>query len=99
LQVAKKLHRVTWPLVWWMIESVCVVEVISTYIKLDRFKLFRECSTYEKRINHFNRIVPKRSVFLCFLSTRVELMTSTQKKMLYTICYDWSRKLALQAMF
>ena len=31
---------------------------------------------------HFNRIVPKRSVFLCFLSDSVELMTLTQKKML-----------------
>ena len=35
-----------------------------------------------KPVFHFNRIVAKRSVFLCFLSTRVELMTSTQKKML-----------------
>ena len=35
-----------------------------------------------KPVFHFNRIVPKRSVFLCFLTTRVELMTSTQKKML-----------------
>ena len=34
-----------------------------------------------KPVFHFNRIVAKRSVFLCFLSTRVELMTSTQKKM------------------
>jgi trehalose-6-phosphate synthase len=35
-----------------------------------------------KPVFHFNRIVAKRSVFLCFLTTRVELMTSTQKKML-----------------
>ncbi len=31
---------------------------------------------------HFNRIVPKRIAFLCFLSTKVELMVSTQKKTL-----------------
>jgi hypothetical protein len=30
-----------------------------------------------KPVFHFNRIVPKRSVFLCFLSGSVELMTST----------------------
>jgi hypothetical protein len=43
-----------------------------------------------KPVFHFNRIVAKRSVFLCFLSTRVELMTSTQKKMLryVTLRYD-----------
>jgi hypothetical protein len=35
-----------------------------------------------KAIFHFNRIIPKRSVFLCFLSDSVELMTLTQKKML-----------------
>jgi hypothetical protein len=35
-----------------------------------------------KPVFHFNRIVPKRSVFLCFLSGSVELMTSTQKRML-----------------
>jgi hypothetical protein len=44
-----------------------------------------------KLVFHFNRIVLKRSVFLCFLTTRVELMTSTQKKMLryVTIRLKW----------
>ena len=37
---------------------------------------------YFKTVFHFNSIVPKRSVFLCFLNTRVELMTWTQRKML-----------------
>ena len=44
-----------------------------------------------KAVFHFNRIVPKRSVFLCFLSDSVELMTLTQKKMLryVTIRLKW----------
>ena len=44
-----------------------------------------------KPVFHFNRIVAKRRVFLCFLTTRVELMTSTQKKMLryVTIRLKW----------
>jgi hypothetical protein len=44
-----------------------------------------------KLVFHFNRIVAKRSVFLCFLTTRVELMTSTQKRMLryVTIRLKW----------
>jgi hypothetical protein len=44
-----------------------------------------------KPVFHFNRIVAKRSVFLCFLTTRVELMTSTQKTMLryVTIRLKW----------
>ena len=43
-----------------------------------------------KSVFHFNRIVLKRIVFLCFLSTRVVLMTSTQKKILRygTLRYD-----------
>jgi hypothetical protein len=32
------------------------------------------------KLTGFNRIVPKRSVFLCFLSGSVELMTSTGTK-------------------
>jgi hypothetical protein len=40
------------------------------------------CGLCLKPVFHLNRIVAKRSVFLCFLTTRVELMTSTQKKML-----------------
>jgi hypothetical protein len=49
-----------------------------------------------KPVFHFNRIVPKRSVFLCFLTTRVELMTSTQKKMLryVTIRLKWKTGLS-----
>ena len=35
-----------------------------------------------KAVFHFNRIVQKRSVFLCFLSSKVKLITSTPKKML-----------------
>ena len=44
-----------------------------------------------KAVLHFNRIVPKRSVFLFFLSDSVELMTLTQKKMLryVTIRLKW----------
>jgi hypothetical protein len=44
-----------------------------------------------KLVFHFNRIAPKRNVFLCFLTTRVEQMTSTQKKMLryVTIRLEW----------
>jgi hypothetical protein len=47
-----------------------------------------------KAVFHFNRIVPKRSVCLYFLSNEVDLMTSTQKKMLryVTIRYAWSGK-------
>ena len=52
------------------------------------------CCSYRimlKPVFHFNRIVPKRGVFLCFLTTRVELMTLTQKKMLryVTIRLKW----------
>ena len=47
-----------------------------------------------KPVFHFNRIVPKRSVFLYFLRTRVELMTSTQNKMLryVTIEVNWLKE-------
>jgi hypothetical protein len=53
----------------------------ETHHKLERLK----------PVFHFNRIVAKRSVFLCFLTIRVELMTSTQKKMLryVTIRLKW----------
>ena len=37
---------------------------------------------------HFNRIVPKRIVFLCFLSTRVELMFRHKRKYYGTLRYD-----------
>jgi hypothetical protein len=52
-----------------------------------------------------------RSVFLCLLSTKVELITLTQKKMLryvtlryvtlryVTLRYDWSGKQALETLF
>jgi hypothetical protein len=46
-----------------------------------RTKLFRKkCLTLLKAIFHFNRIVLKRSVFLCFLSTRVELYNDLDTK-------------------
>ena len=35
-----------------------------------------------KPVFHFTLIVAKRSVFLCFTSTRAELMILTQKEML-----------------
>ena len=41
-------------------------------------------------------VVPKRSVFLCFLSDSVELMTSTQYGMLR---YGWSGKQAFRSAF
>lgn len=34
----------------------------------------------QKPVFHFNHVAAKRSVFFCFVSTRVELMTSKQKK-------------------
>ena len=37
---------------------------------------------------HFNRIVPKRIVFLCFLSTRVELMFRHKRKYYGMLRYD-----------
>jgi hypothetical protein len=56
----------------------------------------RADSSRHKPVFHFNRIVPKRSVFLCFLSASVELMTSTQKKMLrhVTIRLKWKTGLS-----
>ena len=44
-----------------------------------------------KPVSHFTRIVAKRSVLLCFMSTRIELMIWTQKKMLRyaTIRLKW----------
>ena len=42
----------------------------------------RDCNLPLMSVFHFCSIVPKRSVFICFLSGSVELMTSTQKKML-----------------
>jgi hypothetical protein len=54
-------------------------------------KYLQRIDTFLKPVFHFNRIVAKRSVFLCFLTTRAELMTSTQKKMLryVTIRLKW----------
>ena len=51
-----------------------------------------------KEALHFNRIVPKYSVFLCFLSGSVELMTSTQKKILryVTIQLKWKTGLTVR---
>jgi hypothetical protein len=53
-------------------------------------------TNFLKPVFHFNCIVAKRSVFLCFLTTRVELMTSTQKKMLryVTIRLKWKTGLS-----
>ena len=43
---------------------------------------------------YFNRIVPKRSVFLCFLSGSVQLvMTLTQKKMLRYVTIEVENRL------
>ena len=41
-----------------------------------------------KPVFHFNRIVSKRSVFLCFLSGNVELMTSIDTNENATARYD-----------
>ena len=46
-----------------------------------------------KPVFHFNRIVAKRSVFLCFLTTRVELMTWKQKKMLRYVTIEVENRL------
>jgi hypothetical protein len=73
------------------------VEVISSTLVQSGNKEIRYVSvrlkwkTSLKPVFHFDRIVAKRSVFLCFLTTREELMTSTQKKMLryVTIRLKW----------
>jgi hypothetical protein len=38
---------------------------------------------------HFNRIVPKRRLLLCFLRTTVELMTSIQMKILLYVTIQY----------
>ncbi len=48
-----------------------------------------------KPVFHFNRIVPKPiMVFLCFLSIRVELMTSKQRKILGYLTIRLNRKIS-----
>ena len=68
------------------------VEVISLTLVLRKQRNTLGFGTilYEP-VFHFNCIGPKRIVFLCFLSTRMELMTSTKKKILryVTIQLKW----------
>ena len=49
-----------------------------------------------KPVFHFTRIVAKRSVFLCFTSTRAELMILTQKEMLRYVTIRLKLKTALE---
>ena len=50
--------------------------------KIENLATRLQCTEIVKAVFHFNRIVPKGRVFLCFLNTKVELMTSIEKKML-----------------
>jgi hypothetical protein len=66
----------------WPIEARCAAIANNYFVvginrvgTVSRMTTKKECfkATF-KPVFHFNRIVPKRSVFLCFLSGRVELM-------------------------
>jgi hypothetical protein len=80
----------------------CGVFALRQIYKLIRVLFFNLLNLIPKAVKpvfHFNRIVAKRSVFLCFLSTRVELMTSTQKKMLRYVTIRLKWKTGLKAVF
>jgi hypothetical protein len=81
-----------WKNIFISFERACYV----TYKRYGIAYMNRADSSRHKPVFHFNRIVPKRSVFLCFLSASVELMTSTQKKMLrhVTIRLKWKTGLS-----
>jgi hypothetical protein len=75
----------------WQVYVLCRYIIKTTGIFL-YVLISVQCFRFFKPVFHFNRIVPKCSVFLCFLSGSVKLITSTQNKMLWFVTIRWSRK-------
>ena len=70
-----------------MLKVLCRYIIKSTGIFLYAL-ISVQCFRFLKPVFHFNRIGPKRSVFRCFLSGSLELITSTQKKMLWFVTIE-----------